>query len=135
ERATPGECAARRACDIGGERARHERRRVIGPRACATPFETAGHERRHRRARACRDAYRTLIAPQLGGGVHQCRSLRSGRHRAYPTDAGSIPRVAKTRATASPILLLGVLAPAVSPTRTGPCACSHSGTSTCVLAP
>ena len=46
-----------------------------------------------------------------------------------------MPRVAKTRATASPILLLGVLAPAVRPTRTGPAAGSQpsrSVTSACV---
>ena len=34
--------------------------------------------------------------------------------------AGSMPRVANTRATVSPILLFGVLAPAVRPTRTAP---------------
>ena len=36
-----------------------------------------------------------------------------------------MPRVAKMRATVSPILLFGVLAPAVSPTRTGPAAGSQ----------
>ena len=42
------------------------------------------------------------------------------RRNAYSRPSGSTPRVAKMRATVSPILLLGVLAPAVTPMRTGP---------------
>src|SRR4029077_7487539 len=40
--------------------------------------------------------------------------------RIYRMFLGSIPLVAKIRPTASPILLLGVLAPAVTPILTGP---------------
>jgi len=43
--------------------------------------------------------------------------------------------VAKILATASPILLLGVLAPAVTPIRTGPLSGSHSETSTSDFVP
>src|SRR4029453_17741814 len=45
------------------------------------------------------------------------RSTEQG-HQAASTTRTSMPRVAKIRATVSPILLLGVLAPAVSPIRT-----------------
>src|ERR1700680_119086 len=48
---------------------------------------------------------------------------------------GSIPLVAKIRPTASPILLLGVLAPAVTPTLTGPALGIQSADAVSSLAP
>src|SRR6185437_2247342 len=54
---------------------------------------------------------------------------------AHNSVAGSVPRVAKMRAMASPILLLGVLAPAVMPTCTAPESGSQRATSISALRP
>ena len=51
------------------------------------------------------------------------------------SSAAVTPCIAKTRSTVSPILLLGVLAPAVMPTRTGPSGSQSARSVSCAYAP
>src|SRR6202034_1034194 len=86
---------------------------VVAPQ----PFAPEGHKRHDPCTQRGHDAYARPPAFHLN---------EAERHTMSP---GSIPRVANTRATASPILLFGVLAPAVRPTVTGPVPPSQSGVS------
>src|SRR6476646_7082099 len=64
------------------------------------------------------------------------KKRRSGSFRMlYSTRSAAIPRVRKILATASPILLLGVEAPAVTPIRTGPLSNIHPAVSTSAFEP
>src|SRR5581483_11244216 len=90
---------------------RIERNRGIGPH----PLAAAHLEEVDLAAQGRNDADARCAALQLGEPeLHFVSSFTS---RASSTVT---PRVANTRATASPILLFGVLAPAVIPTRTEP---------------
>ncbi len=95
----------------------------------SNPRHQRVHRRRWTRATVRRRGQEPFAVPPFA--AKRCMlpaiAIRSVPGRvAYTIDAGSIPRIAKTRATASPILLFGVLAPAVMPMRSGPVSGSHS---------